>query len=67
MNRSIESKLAGRFDDRFKFVIETYFTDVDKARGYSWTTRVDIYANNMKTVMTSFVRAKRMSDYVAQP
>lgn len=67
VNRSIEAKLAGRFDDRFKFDIATYFTDVDKARGYSWTTRVDIYANNMKTVMTSFVRAKRMSDYVAQP
>ena len=31
------------------------------ARGYSWTVPIKLYADNMKTVMTTYVQAYRMS------
>lgn len=64
VNAFISSRLDGRFDGRFFIVPNTYFTDADIARGYSWTTAVKIYAPNMKTVMTTFVQAYRIEDYV---
>jgi hypothetical protein len=44
-----------------RFVIEpaAFFTDTDVLNGFSWTVPVKIYANNMKTVMTSYVEAYR--------
>lgn len=54
-----------RFDNRFIIEPHTYFTDADIARGYSWTTPVNIYANPTRTVMVSSVHAYRMSDYAA--
>ena len=59
----IRQNLNGRFDDRFIIEPETYYTDADIARGYSWMTKVKIYAANMKTVMQSYVQAFRLDDY----
>lgn len=53
------------FDNRYHIVPNAFFTDADIARGYSVTVPVKIYANNMMTVMTSYVQAYRMEDYVA--
>ena len=38
--------------------------DAKLLRGYSWETVIDIYSNNMKTVNTTKIVARRMSDYV---
>lgn len=63
VNAFIDERLRGRFDGRFIIEPNTYFTDADIARGYSWTTAVKLYAPNMKTVMTTFVQAYRLDDY----
>jgi len=60
-----ERTKANKFDNRYHIVPAAYFTDADIARGYSVTVPVKIYANNMMTVMTSYVQAYRMEDYVA--
>lgn len=66
VNSSISEKTKpSRFDNRYHIVPAAYFTDADIARGYSITVPVKIYANNMMTVMTSYVQAYRMEDYVA--
>ncbi|MPN24462.1 hypothetical protein SDC9_171861 [bioreactor metagenome] len=52
----------GRFDNRFVIEPNTFFTDDDRQRGYSWQTRVNLYANNMRTVGTYTIVARRMSD-----
>ncbi|MDH2154291.1 hypothetical protein [Stenotrophomonas sp. GD03657] len=52
----------GRFDNRFVIEPETFFTDDDRQRGYSWQTKVNLYANNMRTVGTYTIVARRMSD-----
>lgn len=65
VNEFIIERTRDRFDGRFIIEPNTYFTDADIARGYSWTTAVKLYAPNMKTVMTTFVQAYRISDYVA--
>ena len=63
MDEFIRNAVSGRFDDRVIIEPETFYTAGDEQRGYSWSTRVKVYANNMRTVMTSFVQAYRMSDY----
>lgn len=65
VNKFITDAVKDKFDGRFVIQPNTYFTDADLARGYSWTTAVDLYAPNMKTVMTTFVRAFRLSDLTA--
>lgn len=59
----IRNAANGKFDSRFVIEPKTFYTDADVARGYSGTTRIQIYANNMFTVMTSYIQAFRMSDY----
>jgi hypothetical protein len=53
----------GRFDDRFKIVPRTYFTDIDSELGYAWSTDIEIYMNNMMTVGTYTVIANRRADF----
>lgn len=59
----IRQACEGKFDYRFKIEPKTYYTDADKRRGYSGTTKIQIYANNMWTVMTAYIEAFRMEDY----
>ncbi len=60
-NAYISARVQGIFDNRYIIKPQAFFTDADVARGYSWTTPVQLYANNMKTVMTTYVQAYRMS------
>lgn len=60
----ILAELDGRFDDRVIFVPRTYFTDFDKDLGYAWSTDVDTYLNNMMSVGTYTVKARRRADFV---
>jgi hypothetical protein len=59
----IEERTRDRFDGRFIIVPETYFTEADEIRGYSWSTNIKIYANNMKTVGSMTIEAWRQSDF----
>lgn len=58
----IQALTQGRFDNRFVIQPETFFTDDDRQRGYSWQTKINLYANNMRTVGTYTVVSRRMSD-----
>ena len=64
-NELIIERTRGRFDNRFTIVPNTYFTEADSARGYSWTTDISIYAENSHTVGTFSIVAKRASELVA--
>lgn len=61
-NALIQEKVRDRFDGRFVIQPETFFTEADNARGYSWGTKIHIYANNMVTVGSFTVVAHRMED-----
>ena len=50
------------FDGRFVIRPETYLTPADNILGYSWSCKVHIYANNMRTVFQAAVIAHRMED-----
>lgn len=64
-NELITARTQGRFDNRFVIIPETFYTEADLQRGYSWSCRVNIYANNMKTVGSFTVVANRMEDLAA--
>ena len=53
----------GRFDDRVIIQPKTYFTDFDDALGYAWNCDVTLYLNNMMTVGTYTIVARRRSDF----
>jgi hypothetical protein len=59
----IVEKVEGRFDDRAIIVPNTYFTDIDEALGYSWSTDVTVYLNNMRTVGSFTVIADRRANF----
>lgn len=63
-DKEITELTKGRFDDRFVIIPQTTFSANDILRGYSWETVINIYSNNMKTVNTTKIIARRMSDYV---
>jgi hypothetical protein len=58
----VTKNLKNRFDGQYYITPTVYLTEGDRQRGYAWHLMVEIYANNMKTVMTSKVVARRMSD-----
>ncbi len=66
VNRRVEQLTVGRFASMFKIVPAAYISDADKARGYSWTLPIKIFANNMRSIMTLSVQAYRMSDYATE-
>lgn len=61
-NKMIASYTAGRFDGRVTIIPETYKTEADALRGYSWSCKLHMYANNMRTVGTYTVTANRAED-----
>lgn len=61
-NRFIIERLSGRFDNRFVFQADTIQTGADKVRGFSWQTKITMYANNMRTVNEFTLVSKRMAD-----
>lgn len=64
VEKFINDDVKDRFDGRFVIVPEVYFTQADLDRGYSWSTRIKIYAANMKTVNTLELEAYRLDDLV---
>jgi hypothetical protein len=62
----INQKVAARnsYDGRVVIVPETYVSAGDEARGYSYSCRINMYANNMITVGTFDIIARRRSDLV---
>lgn len=65
VNTFVANKVKDKFNGKFVIVPNATVTEQDNLRGYSWTLPVKIYANNMKTVMTTYVEAYRMSDLAA--
>lgn len=59
----IRSKVSNRFDDKFIIIPETYLTEGDEQRGYSWSCKVNLYAPNMRTVGTYTIVSRRIEDY----
>jgi hypothetical protein len=64
VNQMVNAEVQGKFDNRYIIVPRCHFTEMDQVRNYSWTLPIDIYAPGMKTVMTTYVVAKRIEDYV---
>ncbi|MBN22768.1 MAG: hypothetical protein CL678_15895 [Bdellovibrionaceae bacterium] len=63
-NRLIEQRAAAsRFANRFIIEPDTFMTDADEQRGYSWSCKVNLYGNNMRTVGTYTIVARRLEDY----
>lgn len=65
-NRLINDRITGRFDNRFVFRVNTYFTQADLDRNYSWSTTIEVGASGMKTVGTYTIEARRRSDMEPQ-
>lgn len=61
-NRIIQDAVAGRFDGRVVIVADTFYTEADAQRGYSWSCRIVMYGNNMKTVGSFTIVARRRED-----
>ena len=62
VEKFINDDVKDRFDGRFVIIPEVYFTQADIDRGYSWSTRIKLYAANMKTVNTFELEAYRLDD-----
>lgn len=50
------------FGGRVEIRTETYHTEADNDRGFSWHTRVSVYGNNPANVMTFELETRRMED-----
>lgn len=58
----IIEETRGRFDNRFRITPRSQYTVADAQRGYSWTTEIELAANNSRTVGTFSITAKRRID-----
>jgi hypothetical protein len=56
-NDKIAKAVAGKYDGRVTVVPNTYLTEADTARGYSWSCNVDLYMGSLRTVGSFTVRA----------
>lgn len=61
-NAYIRDNTNNRFDNRFIIIPAATLTDMDKLRGFSWSLPVKVGADNMRTVMTTWVEAYRKED-----
>lgn len=61
-NRLIQDAVKGRFDGRVTVEVDTILTAADTQRGYSWTCKITMYGNNMMTVGTFTIVARRQED-----
>lgn len=66
VNLFVANMVKDKFDGKFIIQPNATVTELDNLRGYSWTLPIKIYANNLKTVMTTYVEAYRQSDLVSQ-
>lgn len=61
----ISAAVLGRFNGRVVIEPKTTVTGRDAQNGFSWTTVINVYANNMKTVGTVTINTLRMSQLQA--
>ena len=64
-DRLINARVEKRFDNRFVIQPETFVTEADETRGFSWGTYIHFYSNNMRTVNTITIVAHRMDELTA--
>lgn len=57
----VTAAVKDKFDNRFIIQPATFFTAADTASGYRWTLPIKLFAPNMKTVMTTYLEAYRLS------
>lgn len=57
--------LTNRYDERITTEVRSYKTAADTARGYSYTTDVNVYMNNAQTVNMLNITARRAADLQA--
>jgi len=62
VNLFVSNQVRDKFDGKFVVVPNATVTELDNLKGFSWTLPITIYANNSKTVMSTFVEARRMTD-----
>ena len=62
VNNFVAAQVKDKFDNKFVIVPAATVTELDNIRGYSWTLPIKLYANNARTVMTTYVESRRMSD-----
>ena len=65
VEKFINDDVKDRFDNRADIIPEVYFTQADIERGYSWSTRMKLGADNMQTVNTFELEAYRREDLAA--
>lgn len=61
-NRLIMKGVEGRFDGRVVIEADTFLTAADTQRGYSWSCNIVMYGNNMMTVGSFTIVARRRED-----
>lgn len=66
VNEFVNDRTKDRFDGRYIIIPKATITDMDEARGFSWTLPIVIGAPGMKTVETTYVQAKRIQDVIAE-
>lgn len=66
VNDFVAAQVKDKFDGKFIIIPDAQVTEMDALRGYSWTLRVKIGANNSRTVMTASVQAYRYQDLAGQ-
>lgn len=59
----ISDMVEGRFDDRVIIVPRTEITDIDEELGYAWSTTIELYMNNMRSVGSYTIVARRRADF----
>lgn len=60
VNNFINARVKGKFANRFIIRPQAVVTDMDEARGFSWTLPIGIGAPGMKTVQTLYVQSDRI-------
>lgn len=60
-NQLILNLTKGRYAGRVQISPNTYYTPQDQQNGYSWSCAITMYANNMMTVGSETIIAKRLS------
>lgn len=65
-NQLINAAVKGRYGNRVSISPNTYYSSTDVANGYSWHCDITMFGNNMRTVGSDTIIARRMSDQTAQ-
>jgi hypothetical protein len=63
-DKMIRADVADRFGGLIIVEPDTFFTPDDSARGYSWSTRVNVYGANMRTIGSYTIVPQRIEDLV---